>query len=501
MEKILHLLLTHPEKGGIFAIGTRLFGFYATCGEFPLKKAEAMTVSRFKKLFFFILLLLGAVMLLAPLAPASEPREKGGIKVLSAELHGPVTPAQADLLEDVLQAARTGDMDLVLLRLDTPGGLVSSMRVMIKEILNSPVPVAIWVGPSGAHAASAGVFLVAASDVAGMAPQTTIGAASPVDMQGKDVDETMARKVKNDLMGLLRGVATARNRNLDWYERSVEEAVSATAQEAVMENVVEFVAVDTMDFLEQAGRRGIIAKPGSGRADLRFAVADVQLTEFEPSVRYKFLSWLLHPQIAYILLLGGIAGLFFELTTPGAILPGVLGGFCLLMGLYALSVLPTNATGVLLLLFSFVLFLLELKITSFGLLTLAGMISLFVGSMLLIKPGQGFSRLPMPMVLVTMGGIAAIGGVCVFYIGRSMRQPPASGREALIGETAKIRSWDGTRGKVFLQGAIWDAVSDQRLFLEKDAAVRISGVQGLTLRVQSETQATNHHGSDPDKVV
>ncbi len=449
-----------------------------------------MNSSRLISFVFALALCVGAAMLWGQ-ASASDPEPEASAKVvvLLARLQGPVTPAQVDLLEDAIATAQDQGAALLLLQLDTPGGLVESMRQMIKLMLNAPLPVAVWVGPAGAHAASAGVFLVAASDVAGMAPKTTIGAASPVDVQGKDVPETMANKVKSDLMGLLRGVAKARDRNLEWYERAVEEAVSATAEEAVMERVVEFVAVDPMDFLEQAGRRGVQARYGSDSPVLRFAAEDVRLIEYEPGLRYKFLSWLLHPQIAYLLLMGGIAGLFFELNSPGAVLPGVLGGFCLLLGLYALSVLPTNAAGILLLLFAFVLFLLELKVTSFGLLTLAGMLSLFVGSLLLVKPGEGFSRLPLPMVLVTAGGVAAMAGACVYFIGRSLRRPPSSGREAMVGESAQVRSWQGDKGKVFAQGTLWDASAATELLLNKGDVVRIAGMRGLTLLVEAENKA------------
>lgn len=431
----------------------------------------------------WMLCLLPALMLgLQPLLLQAQSQEESPdrVPVLYAQLEGPVTPAQVDLLEGAIAAAEERQAELVLLRLDTPGGLVESMRQMVKDMLNAPVPVLVWVGPSGAHAASAGVFLVAASSVAAMAPSTTIGAASPVDVQGQDVPETMARKIENDLMGLLRGVARAKDRNLQWYEESVKKAVSATAQEAVLERVVEFVAVDPLDFLAQAGARGIETPRGL----MRFEEQQVTLLEHEPGFRYNFLAWLLHPQIAYLLLLGGMAGLFFEVTNPGAVLPGVVGGLCLLLGLYALSVLPTNAAGVLLLLFALVLFLLELKITSMGLLTLAGGTALFFGSLLLIKPGQGFSRIPLPMILITVAGVAAIVGVCVYMVGRSLRNPPATGAEAMAGALAEVRQWQGEAGLVYVQGALWNARSAGPLELYKGGRVRVSGRHGLTLEIE-----------------
>lgn len=446
-----------------------------------------------------IAVLLVGTGLFANLGQSASLEDADAVRVLYLELEGPVTPAQEELLKDAVDACSERDASLLLLRLDTPGGLVNSMRSMVKSMLNAPVPVAVWVGPSGAHAASAGVFLVAASSVAAMAPSTSIGAASPVDIGGGDVSKTMASKVQNDLMSLLRGVPRAKDRNLEWYQRSVEEAASLTAQEAVMERVVEFVAQDPYDFLDQAGTKGIETASGT----LRFTSEQVVLLKHEPGMRYRFLSWLLHPQIAYMLLLGGIAGLFFEVTTPGAVLPGVLGGMSLLLGLYALSILPTNAAGVLLVLFALVLFILELKITSFGLLTLAGIISMFIGSLLLVEPGQGFSALPLTMIIVTVAGVALIVGFCLYLVGRSMRSSPATGAESLVGRFAEVRQWQGGRGVVFVDGALWSARSGSVLELARGDQVRIVQMQGLLLEVEAgeavnqDNQNASFHGGLP----
>ncbi len=242
------------------------------------------------------------------IAAAETPRP---FTVLSAAIQGAISPAQVEVLEDALRQAEEERADLMLLRLDTPGGLVTSMREMVQLILNARVPVAVWVGPAGARAASAGVFLVAASTVAAMSPQSTIGAASPVDLGGKNIDSTMAAKVKNDILSLVRGVAAARGRNVDWYVKSVEEADSITATDAVLLKVVELLAKDPRDLLDQLATRGL---PWQGQT-LRFASRDVRMVEFHPGIRHRLLSWLLDPQVAYLLLLGGMAGLFFELAT------------------------------------------------------------------------------------------------------------------------------------------------------------------------------------------
>lgn len=425
---------------------------------------------------------LAAVFLcLGPVRGLSAETSAGGFHVLAAELDGPITPAAEDHLAAVLAQADTMEADAVLLRLDTPGGLISSMRVMLKSLLSSPLPVVVWVGPSGAQAASAGVFLVAASNVAAMAPQTTIGAASPVNMGGGDMGDTMRAKVKNDIMSLVRSMAASRGRNVHWYERSVDEALSVNAAEAVMDNVVEFLAPDRKDLFDQVARRGI---PFGGSV-IRFDAENVVFTDYEPGMRHRFLSWLLDPQIAYLLLLGGMVGLFFEFSTPGAIFPGVFGGLCLILGLYAMSVLPTNAAGILLIIFALVLLILEVYVTSFGMLGVGAMVALFIGSTILFDPSQGMAGLPLSLILSTIVPIAAILGGCLVVITRAQRSKPVSGAQAMVGEIALVRAWSAGAGTVFIRGEQWKAESEMPM--DQVRRVRIVGVEGLTLMVEPES--------------
>ena len=402
--------------------------------------------------------------------------------MLYAQINSAITPAQVDLLDDAIGAAMDRDAKMLLIRLDTPGGLVESMRRMVKSILNSPVPIAIWVGPAGAHAASAGVFLVAASNVAGMSPQATMGAASPVAMQGKEIPETLARKVKNDLLSLIRGVVAARGRNMEWYAKAIEESVSITGTEAVMLKVVEYASDSPADLLVQAGTRGVHHHDRI----IRFRQKDTQLLPYEPGMRYRFLAWLLHPQVAYLLLMGGMAGLFFELTNPGALLPGVLGGLCLLLGLYALSVLPTNVAGILLILFGLVLFLLEIKITSYGLLTISALVSLFVGSMILFKMEGGMTGLPLSTVIVTVVGVGLLVGWAVLLVGKAHRNRPVTGADGLIDRTGQVRQWQGTAGTIFVHGELWSARSETAMDFLPGDMVRVTGLDGLTCLVSSK---------------
>lgn len=409
---------------------------------------------------------------------APEPRP---FTVLTASIRGAISPAQVEFLEDTLHQAGETHADLVLLRLDTPGGLVTSMREMVQLLLNAKVPVAVWVGPAGARAASAGVFLVAASTVAAMSPQSTIGAASPVGMGGKDVDSTMAAKIKNDILSLVRGVAEARGRNVEWYVKSVEEADSITATDAVLLKVVDMLARDPQDLLDQLAAKGL---PWQGRI-LRFAPGSVRLVEYDPGLRHRLLSWLLDPQVAYLLLLGGMAGLFFELTTPGAIFPGVFGGLCLLLGLYALSVLPTNVAGILLILFGLVLFILELKVPSYGMLSVAALASLFMGSTILFRTEAGMAGLPLGTILSGLAGFALLFGGVAYVVARAQMRKSPLGSQAMVGLIAEVRTWQGERGQVLVHGEFWKARAAAPFAPAPGDRVRVTAVNGLELTIES----------------
>lgn len=428
------------------------------------------------RLFIILLFLLPFVLPSSPLCEdAAAPRPT---RMLVVEITGAITPVQEELLRAALARVQVEGHDLLLIRLDTPGGLLETMRGMVKDMLNAPMPVLVWVGPRGAQAASAGVFLVAASQVAGMAPQATIGSASPVAQGGEELSKTTSDKVKADLISLVRGAAASRGRNADWYERAVSESVSLSAQDAVLERVVEILADDPSDFLIQAGRRGIRHAGGV----LRFDADRMTIERFEPGFRHRFLSWLLHPQVAYFLMLGGLAGLFFELTTPGAVLPGVLGGLCLLLALYAMSVLPTSAAGVGLILLGLALFWLEVKITSYGMLGVAAVIALFLGSIILFDPSSGMPGLPLSTVIVTVSGLSAFLALAVALVVRAQRSRKSLGGQAMLGLEAEVLDWRGSRGQVRTRGEIWSARSDDPL--RPGDRVMIVGIDGLMLVVR-----------------
>ncbi|MFO8032468.1 MAG: nodulation protein NfeD [Desulfohalobiaceae bacterium] len=441
-----------------------------------------MTRTKTGLIFSMLAICLGLLILLGSSAAQESPQKK--ISALYLSIQGSISPAQADLLEKALEACKQEGHELLLLRLDTPGGLGQSMREMLQSILNSPVPVATWVGPKGARAASAGVFLVAGSTVAGMSPQTTIGAATPVQISGEDAPSAMQEKIMNDFLSLIRGVAKAKGRNVQWYQEAVEKAASITASEAAQNRVVDMLATSPEDFLEQIGAQGLELPEGT----THFTAQDVQLVEFEPGLRHGILSWLLNPQIAYFLLMGGIAGLFFELSNPGAIFPGVLGSACLLLGLYAMAILPTNVAGLLLILLSFILFILELALVSYGLLSIGGVVCLFLGSLLLFDFEYGYEGLPIRVILPTIGAVAGLIALGLYLITRSQVKPKQGGQEAMLGLPGKVVNWSGDHGQVLVRGELWQAKSPDGSPLEKGTRVQVQEMHGLILIVSPQKQ-------------
>jgi membrane-bound serine protease (ClpP class) len=401
--------------------------------------------------------------------------------VLKLTIDSAISPAQEEVLVDALRAGEEQGSALLLLVLDTPGGLGESMRSMVSTILNSSIPVAVWVGPPGARAASAGVFLVASSTVAGMAPQTTIGAASPVGLGGEEVSATMAKKMTNDFSSLVKSMAESRGRDGAWYSEAVEKSVSISAREALKLRVIEFVAPTPENFLVQVGKAGFEFK---GKR-IHFSQEDIELQEYETGFRYEFLSWLIHPQIAYLFILGGMLGLFIELTHPGTVFPGVFGGLCLLLGLYALSVLPTNIVGLLLVLFSLILFMLEIKVVSYGMLSVAAIVSLFVGSVILFKDDYGTLQISVWFILWPVLFLSAAVSAVVFLVARAQSTKKFLGEAGMIGLNGKVLSWEGDSGQIRVRGEIWAAKGARSDFTPLlDMEVKIISINGLTVDIE-----------------
>lgn len=398
-----------------------------------------------------------------------------------------INPVTAEFIDENIKRAAAKDAALVVVQLDTPGGLDTAMREIVKGILNSPVPIAVYVAPSGARAASAGVFITMAADVAAMAPGTNIGAAHPVAMGGKDMGDEMAKKVENDAVAYIQSIATRRNRNAQWAEQAVRKSVSIPAEEALRLDVIDLVAKDLDDLLAQLHGGTLLRDSGQ----MILEVKGKPVEQVEMGWRQRVLNALSNPNVAYILLMIGLAGLYFELAHPGSIFPGVIGGISLILAFYALHTLPINYAGVMLILLGIVFFLAEIKVSSYGLLTLAGVVSLTLGSLMLFNAPGAYQKLAwnvlIPTVLVVSGFFAVVATLAF----KAYVRKPVAGTRGMIGEKGSAMSRIAPRGRVFVHGEIWDALSEE--IIEEGEQVEVTGIQGLTLQVRRAGQRTTTH--------
>jgi len=418
-------------------------------------------------------------------------------RVVVLVIDGMINPATAEFFSRGLSQAQAQNASLVVLELDTPGGLDTSMRQMIKEILNSTVPVATWVGPSGARAASAGTYILYASHIAAMAPASNLGAATPIALgtQGPDPSgpapaskhdapgpvDTLHEKAVNDAAAFLRSLAQLRGRNADFAEQAVRHARSMSAQEALRTGVVDLIASDVDDLLRQLDGRSIAL----GASSTQLALAGALVQTVQPDWRTGVLAVLSNPTVALALMMLGIYGLFVEVVHPGMALPGVAGGICLLLALYALHMLPVNWAGVGLILLGAALMIAEVFLPTFGVVGVGGIVALLVGGMMLVS-GDADAAIPFPFLL----GMAVVSAAVIFGFGtfamRARRRPIVSGSEGLIG-AAGIVTWVDEQGALAqVQGASWKVRSREPL--AAGTAVRVERVDGLTLEVSAAGQ-------------
>jgi membrane-bound serine protease (ClpP class) len=397
-----------------------------------------------------------------------------GNEVLVFELEGPINPGTATFLTRGIEEAEKRDAALVVIRLDTPGGLASSMRTMVKAILNSPVPVVVYVSPRGAGAASAGVLVTVSAHVAAMAPGTNIGAAHPVGAGGKEIDKTMSEKVVNDMASYGRGIAQEKGRNGEWVERAVRESVSITAEEALEKKVIDLVAADLEDLLKQLDGREINLLRGK----IVLKTAGLVQREYQQGFRDTILKTISDPNIAYILMMIGLAGLYFELSHPGAVFPGVLGGISLILAFYAFQTLPVNYAGLLLIALAILFFIAEIKVASYGILSAGGIISLTLGSIMLFEDVGVSLRLMMPTILL-IGGFFVVVSTLAF---RAYRSKPKLGMEGLEGSVGVVKEPIDPEGFVFVHGELWRARSTEKI--APGERVEVEGSEGLVLKVR-----------------
>lgn len=402
-------------------------------------------------------------------------------KVISITVDGTVNPASASFIERGIRKAEKQNAQCVLINLNTPGGLLKSTRVIVGAIMSSRVPVVVYVTPPGAHAGSAGVFITMAAHVAAMAPATNIGAAHPVAGGSGITDTTMNTKATNDAVAFIRTIAERRGRNAEWAEMAVRQSESVTGIIAVQKNIVDLVATSRKELMQQIdGRR--IELPG-GAATLKTANASIE--DVEMSVGEKILNIFSDPNLAYILLMIGFYGILFELYNPGAIFPGVAGVIGLILGLYALHALPLNYAGLALIVFGIILLILEIKITSYGLLTLGGVASLLLGSLILIREDPVFPlmRISLTVILPTIGLTVLF---FLFVIGaglKAQQAKPVTGVEGFIGETGIVLTDLAPVGSVRVHGEIWEAVSSSGT-ISRGETIRVLAEKNFRLTVE-----------------
>ncbi len=406
----------------------------------------------------------------------------GAASVSLIQIDGAITPVTVRLIGTAVDRSHAEGAQALVIQLDTPGGLERSMRSIVQKLLNAPLPVIVFVGPTGARAASAGVFITMAAHVAAMAPATNIGAAHPVAVGGGQVDKVSMKKIENDAAAFARTIATERGRNADWAERAVRASISATEREAVKLKVVDLIAENVADLMLKVDGRSV--KTTKETVTLR--TKDAVIKKVEIGFRDTFLGVITDPNIAYILMMLGMLGLFFELSNPGAILPGVIGGISLILAFFAFQSLPINYAGLLLILFGVVLLIAEIKIVSHGVLSIGGVISMLLGSMMLFDAPETDLRVSWWVIIPTVASTAGVFAFALTAGIRALRRRPTTGEAGLVGQVGVARSPLAPEGQIMIQGELWRAVAENGAVAEGES-VKVTAVEGLTLKVTKAT--------------
>jgi len=396
-----------------------------------------------------------------------------------AKYEGVINPPGAEFIIRTIGQAEKDSADLYILQLDTPGGLDESMRTIVKKIFESEIPVCVYVFPPGARAASAGAFIAISAHIAAMAPGTNIGAAHPVAIQGQ-MDSVMIKKVVSDAVSYIKSIGKKRGKNIKVLEDMVRKSVSITAEEALKENVIDIIAISIDSLIEKLKGFEVEIKGERKKIEIK----DKEIKKVDMGLRERILMVISNPTVAYILLILGFYGLFFEITHPGAVFPGVIGAICLILAFYSFQTLPVNYAGVLLILLSMILFLLEVKVQSHGILGAGGVLSLLLGSLLLFSSDVPFLRISKIAIFTVLITTLLFFFIVIMKAVQAQRKKPVTGKEGMVGEMGKAKTDinKGKEGLVFVHGEIWRAVSEEEI--KKGDKIIVTGFDGLKLTVK-----------------
>lgn len=395
------------------------------------------------------------------------------------KIDGIINPATAGFVLEGIERAEQDGASCLVIQMDTPGGLMESMRSIVKRILGSKVPIIVYVAPSGSRAGSAGVFITLAAHIAAMAPGTNIGAAHPVQMGEKKMSKEMEAKILNDTVAYIKTIAKQRGRNAKWAEKAVRKSVSVTEKQALRLGVIDLISPTLEDLLNKVDGKRVKVAPAKV---ITLKVKGLEIRTLEMSFRDRLLNTISNPNIAYILLMLGIYGLFFEIANPGVILPGIIGGICLILAFFAFQMLPVNYAGIALIVLGIIMFIAEIKVTSYGMLSIGGVISLLLGSIMLIESPAEYLRISfwnfiLPVVLVSAGFFLFALTMAV----RAHRRRPTTGKEGLIGERGFAKTDLRPEGLVEIRGELWNAESEQEI--KAGDEVKVVGLKGMKVKV------------------
>ncbi|HSE86318.1 MAG TPA: nodulation protein NfeD [Candidatus Binatia bacterium] len=421
----------------------------------------------------------------AGLSVMAQPKDTSAPHVDLIVIDGSINPAVDDFIRESIGRAKSNSARALIIQLDTPGGLLSSTRTIVKEILGAPVPIIVYVAPSGAGAGSAGVFITLSAHIAAMAPGTNIGAAHPVAGGGQEVKGVMGEKIENFVASFSETIARQRGRNAEWAIQAVRKSVSITEKEALKQNVIDIVAKDINDLLKQAEGRKVDL---DGRPQT-LSLKDAQVIRHEMNLKDRVINIIADPNIAYLLLMAGILGLYMEFSHPGVIFPGVAGAICLVLALISLQLLSFNHAGLVLILLGIALLIGEAFVPSFGVLGIGGVISLALGSFLLFDTQDSTIGVDPSIIFTAVATMASFVLAISYLVYRSQRAKPTLGLDGMLGEIGDVRAKLNPAGKVFVRGELWNAEADGEI--DMGEKVEIVGYQGLNLKVRRLTNRSS----------